>query len=813
MRSIGRWCALLIVLSGLLLPAEAASPPVLLRLSRGAIDPLSFPQTQALADSAELLIVQFDHQPTSQDMENLWKSGMQPLLYVPDQAWLVRRTGTAPAATLANVRWMGAVDPAFKRAATLDRALLASTGSMRDLAIATPPATDPAALLAFLQQRGGSVVEQNKTVMGMVVHTRISDSHLAALLARDDVLWVEPVEPITLFDEQAREIVGASSINRPSWLDGSGQIVAVTDSGLDVQNALSADFAGRVLRGFAPSEMSASCAVNEWSDRNGHGTHVAGTILGSGALSNGQYAGIAPGAKLVVQNTSTGGNALDCLPSPSSYLQSAYATGARVQNGSFGTTTGSLNLYGGYTTQDQQIDNFLWQNQDHLFAVAAGNGASDANLDGKVDRDSIASPGTAKNVLTVGASENNRPPTAACSATTAPNLCYRNFASFAASVDPIRNDPISDQPNGLAAFSGRGPTDDGRLKPELVAPGTNIISTRSHHPNVNESRPVGDDYAFRSGTSMATPLVAGMAVLTRQWLAEARNWPAPSAALVRALLLNGASDMQPGQYGTGSTREIGSAWPNPEQGWGRVDLNQTLGLANDRQIWFREHSGVQTDDLVTFRLQVASGEPLRVTLSWSDYPGTPFLSRSIMNNLNLEVEQPNGTILLGNATADLISSCREVGGTDICNTSESIEIATPMSGLYKVRVRAAWVVPVSGSQPFAVVARAATISDADVPVPTLAATANPGLASVRLSWNAIDAATQYQVEASQDPTMATGLTTYTATAASLTVVQPLGVRYYRVRACQSGGCGLPSAIVQAETSVAPRLNFLPLVVP
>ncbi len=117
---------------------------------------------------------------------------------------------------------------------------------------------------------------------------------------------------------------------------------------------------------------------------------------------------------------------------------------------------------------------------------------------------------------------------------------------MARSAIPISNDPISDNPNGVAAFSSRGPTDDGRIKPEIVAPGTNIISTRSHMPNASYSAIYNDDYVYDSGTSMATPMVSGMAALVRQWLNEERGMAAPSAALVKALLLNGAA-----AYGAG----------------------------------------------------------------------------------------------------------------------------------------------------------------------------------------------------------------------------------------------------------------------
>ena len=124
-------------------------------------------------------------------------------------------------------------------------------------------------------------------------------------------------------------------------------------------------------------------------------------------------------------------------------------------------------------------DDFLYRHPTHLLVVAAGNDGVDTDLNGVIDADSISSPATAKNVLAVGASENSRSPTlGGCMVSNPVNRCWGDYLPL--SGQPLTSDFVSNNPSGMAAFSSRGPADDGRIKPDLVAPGSNIISARSH---------------------------------------------------------------------------------------------------------------------------------------------------------------------------------------------------------------------------------------------------------------------------------------------------------------------------------------------
>jgi subtilisin family serine protease len=838
--------AIVAIISMLLISFATSAPPATaqlgaadhnLYLRRAVFDPLHAPQASAVpsADpSSGLLLVQLDSLPTAEARARLAAAGYQPLLYIPDNALLVRaRAARLQAlAALPGLRWAGAFPAAYKLPASLDPALGGQQTGQLDLRLIATPDADLAALAGAIEAAGGVLNGRSASVNGTVLRVLLPATALATLLARDDVIWVEPGFTPKIANDRARTILGVTAASeRLGWLTGAGQVIAVTDTGLDLQQTIDSngnpDFAAaRIVRRFGPSEMAppnpadpgdpfSNCTSNDWSDRNGHGTHVAGTALGSGRpTSNPSFAGMAPGARLVVQATSSGifSGSLDCLPEDSGLLAKAYDAGARIQNGSWGkpTGTGLSDQFGAYTAFEQTLDEFLWNHKDHLFVVVAGNDGEDQQAPaGVIDPDSIESPGTAKNVLTVGASESYRPPTTSvCGLFSGggrpENQCYGPYGK-----PPIAGDFVSDHPDGLAAFSSRGPADDGRIKPEIVAPGTNIISTASHAPGA--FYPFGKynaDYAYDNGTSMSAPMVSGLAALTRQWLAEARQVSNPSAALVKALLLNGARDLSPGQYGAGAQREIPQAWPNNAQGWGRAAITNTVALNGNQAIWLADdQAGLPQGGSATYSLSVSAGAPLRISLAWSDYPASPIASRALVNDLDLELQLPGGEVLLGNAAADLAPACRDsVSGADRCDNVESIEVTAPQTGVYTVRVRGA-AVP-QGPQPFALAARAREIGDTSLGAPTLQPIAGAG-PLLALSWSAVAGASFYQVEQSATSDFAEFMPS-SAAGPSLSILADLGAHWFRVRACTAAGCGPAGNAQQATVTSPPRRFYVQL---
>ncbi|WTJ92993.1 S8 family serine peptidase [Streptomyces sp. NBC_01537] len=236
--------------------------------------------------------------------------------------------------------------------------------------------------------------------------------------------------------------------------DGKGVKVAVLDTGIDATHP---DLKDRID---AAKNFSGSGAADDVVDRAGHGTHVASTIAGSGAESGGKYKGVAPGARLLV------GKVLDDSGSGEESgiiagMQWAVTEGAKVVN---------LSL-GGEDTPDtdpveQAVDD-LSADSGTLFVIAAGNEGPDAGT--------VGSPGSAAAALTVGA---------------------------------------VDGQDAMADFSSRGPTADGSLKPDITAPGVDIVAAKAAEGWMGD--PAADGYVTMSGTSMATPHVAGAAAILAQ---------------------------------------------------------------------------------------------------------------------------------------------------------------------------------------------------------------------------------------------------------------------------------------------------------
>ncbi|MEV4759808.1 S8 family serine peptidase [Micromonospora sp. NPDC049559] len=272
---------------------------------------------------------------------------------------------------------------------------------------------------------------------------------------------------------------------------GAGVSVAVLDTGLDATHP---DLAGQVLK------QANFTSEPDTDDLVGHGTHVASTIAGTGAASGGRYRGVAPGARLLI------GKVCERRGCPESAvlagMQWAADNGARVVN---------LSLGGDDTPEVDPLEqavNDLTARQGTLFVVAAGNSGADA--------ETINSPGSADAALTVGA--------------------------------VTKSDVLAD-------FSSRGPRiGDAALKPDLTAPGVDIVAARA--ANGTEGTPVDASYTRMSGTSMATPHVAGAAAI----LAEQRpQWHA--GELKAALMASAKRNPGLGAY---------------QQGAGRVDVARAL---------------------------------------------------------------------------------------------------------------------------------------------------------------------------------------------------------------------------------------------
>ncbi|AFV23191.1 KP-43 peptidase [Methanolobus psychrophilus R15] len=611
-------------------------------------------------------IVQFNGPVLEEWKGELAGTGAVLFDYVPNNAFVVRMDPAQKEQvdSLDFVKWTGEYRASYKHQI--------NTGKVATLSM-SPSSYDAADLIVLLFDEN-----ENRNILGKIIsldadivessprilRVRIARDRINDLAAIEGICWIEEYAVPVVFNDVAAGIVNVNPVHENYGLNGTGQIVAVCDTGLDTgvnDEFIHEDIRGRILNIF-------DLVGDGAGDQHGHGTHVTGSVLGNGALSGGQYKGMAHEALLVFQAAGTAGGELTGIPADLNVLfQQAYDEGARIHTNSWGYTYDD----GNYSLNSWQVDTFMWNNPDMLILFSAGNQGKDLYQKyGVIDPDSITPPATAKNCLTVGASENYRP-----------TLTNTYGSQWSFTVNPLYSDLIANNTEGIAAFSSRGPTDDGRIKPDLVAPGTQIISIRSSL--------TGTGHIRMSGTSMATPLVAGAAALARQYYTEIEDLSSPSAALIKATLINGAHDMTPGQYGTGNYQEI-EGRPDYSQGWGRVDVENSLFPEYPKVTAYHDRNAglVTSQSWNTDYDYIKDGEPLRATLVWTDYPGSPASGKALVNNLDLSVTGPEATYQ-GN------------GAPESLNNIEAVELESTSPGSYQFTVTGENIP--QGPQPFALV--------------------------------------------------------------------------------------------------------------
>jgi serine protease AprX len=526
---------------------------------------------------------------------------------VPSQSGPIRRSGTGP--RFARVPGARASRGDVAGAGRYD-ALLHADASM-----------------ARVTQEFGALGAKVIKAANRTISFTLGRASLARIAELNGVASVSKAGMPRLFDDRARALVGlaaaAPAVSLP--YDGNGEIVGVADTGLDERHE---DFDGRIVG------VVALGRTNDASDPDGHGTHVAGTVLGSGKLSNGVLRGVAPSASLYFQSVMDVNGELGGLPDPLTPLfQQAYDAGVRVHNNSWGAYVQAR-----YEAMALEMDEFVHAHPDFLPVVAAGNDGTCRNAvntpGGFVDFPSVGSPATAKNALTVGASRSDRT-SGGLSAMTWSDAWPEDFFD-----PPIAAETVSGDDQGLAAFSSRGPCDDMRIKPDLVAPGTDIASARSADAPPHRfwgAYPNNPNYAFMGGTSMACPVVAGCAALVRQYFREREGLDRPSAALVKATLLNGTRRLD----GADAAADPKGA-PNYHQGFGRLDMERSIPAPDDPNIdlffvdTFSTHPHarfVSRSARQRWKFEVVAHGWIRVALVWTDWPG-----RALENQLRVVMD-------------------------------------------------------------------------------------------------------------------------------------------------------------------------------
>ncbi len=437
------------------------------------------------------------------------------------------------------------------------------------------------------------------------------------------------LHPVSFLNDRASDITGASAVNAPGFvvplgLTGEGQIVAVADSGLDTGRA------GNIHPDLqsTPGKMPKVVMLKSWAGRdvpddpNGHGTHMAATIAGTGAASNGQFRGVAPGASIYFQAILNKDGEPQIPADLSSLFLPAYSAGARVHVDGWG---GGSNTYLNSTAQ---IDDFVRDHPDFLVVFGAGNSGPSSRT--------LTSEANSKNVLVVGASVLPRP-------------------AFV---------PGADDASSTASFSSRGPAGDGRIKPELLAPASGVISARSSL--IEGDLPGHPEYTRMQGTSMAAAVAGGSSALMREYFKKYMDMTTPSAALVKAALINGSRVVEGG--------------PSKE-GFGIINLAGTvIALKENTFRLADEWAGVTQGEELSYTFTVTdSSAPFKATLAWTDPAAEPGSGKALVNDLDLIVRAPDGKVYYGNHFLG-------ANTPDRTNNVEQVYLPAPVKGEYTVRV-------------------------------------------------------------------------------------------------------------------------------
>jgi hypothetical protein len=452
---------------------------------------------------------------------------------------------------------------------------------------------------------------------------RLSSDQIEPFLARPDVVWLEGEGTLTLRNDTTSWVIQSNLSNaRPLYdhgLHGEGEIVGHIDGQVWTESCYFID----PDHAIGPDHRKiVAYRSSTGYGKDGHGTHTAGTVCGE--AEGEPHNGIAYKTRLSFTNIADIAGWGNSDSNLYQYLEAAHADGARLYTNSWGDDGTTA-----YTTWCYDIDRFSYDHPEDLVFFSATN------------QNTLKTPENAKNVVAVGGSYQ------------APN-------------------------QGSRCTGGKGPTRDGRLKPDLYFPGCGIHSASSTQDCATTTM---------SGTSMASPAAAGTAALVRQYFREgfypsgerkAEDGFIPSGALIKATLINSAQDM---------TGEAG--YPSNAEGWGRPQLDQTLPFSGGaRMLWLQDvprESGLSMNEERVYGVTVQStSQPLRITLAWTDYPALPNSSSAPVNDLDLEVTTPDGTVYLGNHIENGLSL--PGGSPDALNNVEQVILPAPTEGAYGIRV-------------------------------------------------------------------------------------------------------------------------------
>jgi len=605
---------------------------------------------QAQAVGRAHVFLQFDKIPDQAERKALAARGVELLQYIPDQAWFASVPTTVALDELVRtdaVRWVGPIQPADKVNPTLwKRAVpayaLEANGNYR-LVLVFFKDVQLSDAQSIVSKLGGRIVNEQWRFQRLDIS--IPPDAFDALLNADILQWAEEgPPPIELHNDGSRAALNVNAVQAaPYNLTGQGVQIGQWELGAPQNHT---DFGTRRL-----GAQTGSGAAHDIE----HATHVAGTMLGDGSVSGGTYRGMATGAQFYFYDTAG---------HPGEYNAAINTDGIDLSQNSWGYGVDNTNCadYGNYTAEVSTLDGIVTGSQGRRIPIvySSGNDRNDGDCGQSVvppfltvnDYGTLPPNSTGKNTIVVGGTNSND--------------------------------------DSITLFSSIGPTDDGRVKPDVVAPGCENDRIDLGQPGRNDAIPgqtiwstiPTNTYGGDCGTSMAAPAVSGIvSMLIEQYRTTYGSDPLPSS--MKAALIHTATDL-----------------PNPGPdyvfGYGLVNAQAAADAVIAREI---QEDSVANGDTDTFLVGVTRCQAtLRVTLVWDDPAAAANADPALVNDLDLVVTDPNGGIhrpwVLDHTNPDITATT----GVDNLNNVEQVVVPTPEDGIYVVTISGTNVP--EGPQPF-----------------------------------------------------------------------------------------------------------------